>query len=225
MEYREEDYLHLSGIQHFAFCRRQWALIYIEEQWQENLRTTEGSLLHQRAHDSFLSEKRGSSFTSRGIRVSSRKLGLHGVCDIVEFVEDPEGITLSGRQGTFKPIPVEYKRGRPKEDPVDALQLCAQAMCLEEMLLCSLEYGYLYYGETKRRHKVEFTAELRQKVIEYSKEMHDLYDRRHTPKVKPRKSCRACSLYDLCIPKLCGRLSALRYIDEHTKEAQNEETS
>lgn len=225
MEYKEEDYLPLSGIQHFAFCRRQWALIHIEEQWQENLRTTEGKLLHQRAHDPFLQEKRGNSFTSRGVRISSRKLGLHGICDVVEFVEDLDGITISGRQGTFTPIPIEYKRGKPKEDYTDALQLCAQAMCLEEMLLCNLEYGYIYYGETRRRHKVNFTPELRQQVMGYSKEMHDLYQRRHTPKVKPRKNCRACSLYDLCMPKLCGNLSVLNYIEEHTKDSQNEETA
>lgn len=151
--YREEDYLQLSGIQHFAFCRRQWALAYIELQWSENVRTVEGRLLHEKAHDVTSAEKRGDLLISRGMPIYSRKMGVSGECDVVEFRRTEKGITLSGREGQFEVVPVEYKRGKPKDNDIDVLQLSAQAMCLEEMLCCCIPYGYLYYGETKHRKK------------------------------------------------------------------------
>jgi CRISPR-associated exonuclease Cas4 len=187
-EYTEDDYLALSGIQHFFFCRRQWALIHIEQQWHENILTVEGKILHERTHDPFFDEKRKDTIITRALSVCSRHLGIYGVCDVVEFHKNADGISLAGRQGTYKPIPVEYKRGKPKSDEVDMLQLCLQAMCLEEMLSCKIEEGYLYYGETRHREKVEFTDELRQKVCDMTKEMHMLYERRYTPKVKVNKS-------------------------------------
>ena len=137
---------------------------------------------------------------------------------MVEFCKSSDGISLAGRDGTYQPLPVEYKRGKPKENDIDILQLCAQAMCLEEMLLCEIKEGYLYYGETHHRQKVELTQELRQKVSEMTKEMHALYERQHTPKVKASKSCKACSLFDICMPKLCGNLSVAHYIEENTEE-------
>ena len=132
--YKEEDYLQLSGIQHFAFCRRQWALAYIELQWDENVRTVEGKLLHEKAHDPTNAEKRGDLIISRGMPVYSRELGISGECDVVEFHRSQDGITLFGRDGLYEVIPIEYKRGKPKENDVDILQLMAQALCLEEML-------------------------------------------------------------------------------------------
>ena len=144
-EYKEEDYLMLSGIQHFAFCRRQWALIHVEQQWQENVRTVEGELLHKRAHDTYSSEKRNDVVISRGLPVHSREMGVSGVCDIVEFRRAEEGITLHGHRGTFQVYPVEYKRGKPKDTQIDILQLTAQAMCLEEMLSCTIAEGAVLY--------------------------------------------------------------------------------
>ena len=142
--YKEEDYLMLSGIQHFSFCRRQWALIHIEQQWDENLRTVEGNIFHKKAHDGYSSEKRRDVIISRGMPVFSPALGISGVCDIVEFYrDDKKGISLHGREGRYLVYPVEYKKGQPKEDEADVLQLAAQAMCLEEMLECEIEKGYL----------------------------------------------------------------------------------
>ena len=115
MEYREEDFLSLSGLQHFSFCRRQWALIHIEQQWQENLRTVEGALLHQKAHGPFVTEKRGDLLISRGMPVFSRSLGVNGVCDVVELRAAPDGVPIAGRGGRYLPMAVEYKRGSPKE--------------------------------------------------------------------------------------------------------------
>jgi len=218
MSYEEEDFLPLSGIQHFAFCRRQWALIHIERQWAENQRTAEGRLLHDRAHDPSASEKRGDVITARGMAVRSAALGASGECDVVEFHRDDGGIPIFGREGKYRVCPVEYKRGRPKQDDVDILQLAAQAMCLEEMLCCRIDVGYLYYGEPRRRTEVEFADELRAKVAAMFDEMHRLYERGHTPKVRRTKSCNACSLKDLCLPVLCGNKSARAYIESHMAE-------
>lgn len=212
-EYKEEDYLSLSGIQHFVFCRRQWALIHIEQQWQENVRTMEGQFLHEKTHDSTAaSEKRGDLIISRGMPVYSKILGVNGACDVVEFHKVEDGIAIFGKEGLYSPVPVEYKRGSSKENDSDRLQLCTQAICLEEMLLCRIESGFLFYGETKRREEVQFDEALRNKVTEMFEEMHQMYNRRYTPKVKTSKSCKACSLADICLPKLCKNVSVKSYI-------------
>lgn len=201
MEYNEEDYLSIAGFQHFAFCRRQWALAYIEMQWDENLRTTEGHILHENAHDSF--------FT----------LGVNGVCDVVEFYASPKGVPIFGQPGKWLPVPVEYKRGAPKENDADSLQLCCQAMCLEEMLLCErIPKAYLYYGETARRTVISLDEPLREKVKALLKEMHELYRRKYTPRVKPTKACNACSLKNLCLPRLYRVGSAAEYIRKRLEE-------
>ena len=208
----EEDWLLLSGLQHFAFCRRQWALIHIENQWAENFRTVDGHLMHERVHDQEFRESRGDRLTVRGLAIHSAQLGISGQCDAVELQRDPDGISLRDREGLWQPYPVEYKRGKPKEDNADELQLCAQAMCLEEMLCCTVPEGALYYGEPRRRTVVLFTPELRQQVRDSLTEMHQLYQRRYTPKVKPSKACNACSLKDLCLPKLMSRKKVADYL-------------
>ena len=213
MAYNEEDWLQLSGLQHFAFCRRQWALIHIESQWAENYRTVDGDLMHQRVHDQSLRESRGDLLIVRGLAIHSARLGASGQCDAVEFRRDPEGIPLQGREGLWLPYPVEYKRGRPKEHDADELQLCAQAMCLEEMLCCSVPAGALYYSEPRRRTAVGFTPELRKQVENSLSEMHQLFQRRYTPKVKASKACNACSLKELCLPKLMNREKVSTYLD------------
>lgn len=210
--YTQEDYLQLSGLQHFAFCRRQWALIHIENQWAENLRTVEGNLLHTRAHDETQRELRGDVLTLRGLTVFSPTLGLSGKCDVVEFHTDPSGVPLRGEEGLWRPYPVEYKRGAPKAGEEDALQLCAQAMCLEEMFCCSIPEGSLYYGETRRRTRVTLDDALRQQVRDLSEEMHQLYRRGHTPRVQPTKACNACSLKELCLPALLRKKPVANYL-------------
>ena len=216
--YSDPDLLPLSGLQHFAFCRRQWALIHIENQWQENLRTAEGHLLHRRAHDEAARERRGNTLILRGLPIVSHTLGLSGQCDVVEFHLTPEGVPLRGEEGRWLPFPVEYKRGRPKEHRADELQLCAQAMCLEEMLCCAVPAGALFYGEPRRRTAVEFSPELRQMVRDFSEEMHQYARRGHTPKAKPAKSCNACSLKDLCLPQLTRRGSVSAYFKQAMEE-------
>lgn len=204
MEYDEEKFLMLSGIQHFAFCRRQWALIHIEQQWDENFRTIDGDIFHEQAHNNSQSESRNGILTRRGISVFSRKLGINGICDVVEFhpSKKGQGVNIFSKQGLFTPVPIEYKRGEPKTYNADELQLCAQAMCLEEMLLHPIEKGFLYYGETRRRSEVVFSVELRDFVYSSTNEMHHLYDKGYTPKVKISKKCNSCSLKNLCLPKL-----------------------
>ena len=216
--YNEEEFLQLSGIQHFAFCRRQWALAYIELQWQENVRTVEGKLLHENAHDTAIKEKRGDLIVVRAMPVHSREIGISGECDVVEFHRSENGIPISGREGKYTVIPVEYKRGKPKSSDIDALQVAAQALCLEEMLCCSIPYGYIYYGEIRHREKIEFTEELRCKVKDMFAEMHKYYGQRYTPKVKWSKSCNACSLKDICLPVLNKDVSVKKYIDGRMKE-------
>lgn len=210
--YAEEDHLQLSGLQHFVFCRRQWALIHIEKQWAENLRTVEGSLFHTRAHDEKQRELRGDTLILRGLTVFSPSLGLSGQCDVVEFHADPNGVPLLGEKGLWLPYPVEYKRGAPKAHQADELQLCAQAMCLEEMLCCSIPEGSLFYGETRRRTRVALSEPLRQQVRACVDEMHQLYARGYTPRTKPTKACNACSLKELCLPGMLRKGTVANYL-------------
>ncbi len=202
----------LSGLQHFAFCRRQWALIHIEQQWAENLRTVDGQIFHGTAHDAGKFERRGDLLITRGLRIKSDALGVTGICDVVEFHQDPDGISLPSYEGLWKPYPVEYKKGLPKENAADELQLCGQAMCLEEMLLCHIPCGSLFYGENRRRTSVEFTEDLRVQVTELLLEMHDLWKKGYTPKVHFQKGCNACSLKEICVPKLSKAESVGDYI-------------
>lgn len=214
----EEDYLQISGIQHFSFCRRQWALIHVEHLWKDNLRTVEGSLLHERTHDEGVSKKRVDLLTVRGMHVSSKQLGVSGVCDTVEFHRCTDGVHLFGREGKWKPYPVEYKRGMPKTQDADRLQICCQVMCLEEMLATSIQEGALFYGEPRRREEVIFTQSLRDMVRHEVEEMHKYAMRGYTPKVKVGPFCRACSLNELCLPKLCKRISVTAYVEGKLQE-------
>lgn len=220
MNIPEEDWLQLSGLQHFAFCHRQWALIHIENQWAENFRTVDGSIMHENAHDQNFRESRGDILIVRGLAIHSAELGVSGQCDVVEFHREPDGISLRNQEGLWKPYPVEYKRGKPKDGQADELQLCGQAMCLEEMLCCTVPEGSLYYGESRRRLRVQFTQELRSLVRNDLAEMHDLYKKQYTPKVKPTKSCNACSLKDLCLPKLTRVKKVSDYLSGAMEEQQ-----
>lgn len=222
-EYPPDSWLPLSGIQHFLFCRRQWALIHVEQQWRENALTAEGRIMHKRADDPFFTEKREGIIISRAVPVSSPILGLSGICDVVEFRQVEEssgGVQLPYREGRYQPFPVEYKRGREKQTPCDEAQLCAQAMCLEEMLTCSISIGFLYYGQTRRRVNVDINEELRGIVSKAAKEMHAYAQRGYTPRVKPFKGCRSCSMADVCLPMLHDKNpSASVYIRQQVEKA------
>ena len=209
----DEEFLMISGIQHFVFCRRQWALIHIEQQWNDNLKTVEGEIVHEKCHNEKLVEKRKDLLICRGMRVFSRKLNVSGQCDVVEFKQCASGAILFGRKGLWQPYPIEYKLGKPKKDISDILQLCTQAICLEEMLCCTISEGYLFYDEIHRREKVEITNDLRQKVVEMFAEMNDYFNRGHTPKAKYNKKCRNCSLKDLCLPKISKVRSVNTYYE------------
>ena len=196
-EYSPEDLLPLSGIQHFLFCRRQWALIHVERQWQENALTSEGKILHNRVDDPFFTEKRKGMIIARSVPVASTTLGLFGICDVVEFTHSPHGVSLPGYAGIYLPAPVEYKRGKPKADESDAAQLCAQAINLTDA----------------RRDLVRKAAH----------EMHAYVQRGYTPKVKPFKGCKACSLADLCLPTLQSKvIPATTYIQQQIEQHQSE---
>ena len=216
--YNEEDYLQISGIQHFKFCRRQWALIHIESQWAENFRTADGEVFHSNAHNAGKREVRGDTIITRDMRVFSPTLGISGACDVVELRRADQGVSFQNLEGKFSIYPVEYKRGGPREDKCNALQLCAQAMCLEEMLGCDICKGALFFGETKHRKEIEFTEDLRQEVREITEEMHEYFRREYTPKVKPKKACNACSLKEICVPKLLKQKPVDLYIKEMLEE-------
>jgi CRISPR-associated exonuclease Cas4 len=182
----DDDALPISGLQHLAFCPRQWALIHLEQMWVENVRTAEGRLLHERA-DLPGESRRASVRTVRGMWLRSERLHLTGRADIVEFRPAP--------------YPVEYKRGKSKPNDCDTVQLCAQALCLEEMLQSKIERGAIFYGDPRRRLEVDFTPELRARTEELAATMHRLYRSGVTPAATPGPYCRNCSLVDVCLPE------------------------
>ncbi|GKU82023.1 CRISPR-associated protein Cas4 [Niallia sp. NCCP-28] len=214
MAYEEEEqFLMLSGIQHFLFCRRQWALIHIEQQWAENVRTIEGQQLHSKADQPFIREKRGDKIVVRAMPVKSNDLKITGICDIVEFIQSDNGIELAGVAGKYLAYPVEYKRGKPKNDESDIMQLTAQALCLEEMLLCEVNKGFIFYNEIKHRVEVLITPEHKRKVKSVVTEMYSYYQRCYTPKVKTGVFCKNCSLQDVCMPNIMNKRSVRSYIE------------
>jgi len=215
---QSDDYFMLSGIQHYAFCPRQWALIHIEQQWKENVLTTEGNDVHRLVDDPEFDETRGDKRTVRSMPLVSDQLGIRGIADMVEFSRQAfpseETVVLDGREGNWLVRPVEYKRGKPKPDDRDALQLCAQAICLEEMMGVSIQEGDLFYHEIRRREQVVFTAALRARVAAIVAEMREMYAASRTPKANYKSHCRQCSLVTLCKPKWTGKgaKSAAAYV-------------
>lgn len=216
----DEDYLPMSGIQHFAFCRRQWALIHIENQWVENVLTAEGRVEHKKAHDENSVEKRRDLIITHGMRVSSSRLKLSGACDVVEFHKDEAGVPLHGYEGKWTPLPVEYKHGVSKASDVDRIQLCAEAMALEDMLVCDVRKGALFYETTKNREYVEISDDLRAETTRMAKEMWKYFTGGYTPNVKPKSGCKKCSLYDICMPKLVENMSVKDYIAAQLKDKE-----
>lgn len=210
----------VSGLKHFVFCRRRWALVHIEQLWSENALTLDGHYMHERVHDASFTESRGSVLLSRGMPVRSASLNVTGVCDMVELHKDPQGVPIQGREGTWRLYPVEYKRGKPDERGADEMQLCAQAMCLEEMFVTEIPEGAVFYGETHRRLPVVFTEELRQKVRASLEEMHQLFERGHTPRAKMTRACKNCSLVELCQPGLSKQVSASEYVRRMLEEEE-----
>ncbi len=188
----ENDLLPVSALQHLMFCERQCALIHVEQVWIENRFTAEGRVLHERAHETD-AEQRGSVRIARALRIRSFALGLIGQADVVEFRRRDDG--------SEQPFPVEYKRGRPKPNECDEIQLCAQGLCLEEMLDCSVSEGAIFYGKPRRRHPVNFNTALREMTRRTSVRLHELVAQGVTPPAVYEKKCNTCSLFEVCQPR------------------------
>ncbi len=201
MNHDQENLIQLSSLQHYIFCQRQCALIYIEQVWSENVFTAEGRLMHERAHEGGI-EVRGDIRIDRSLAIRSLRLGLSGMADVVEFHRKPDG--------SWRPFPVEYKRGKPKADDCDTVQLCAQAICLEEMLNVQIPSGALFYGKTRRRLDVVFDDQLRRKTEEAAFSVHQLIESGRTPEPVFSKKCESCSLLGQCLPKTMGRRRSVK---------------
>lgn len=206
---QDEKLIPLSALQHFAFCPRQCALIHNEQVWAENWLTAQGQVLHQRVDRGEPETRKGIRY-ERGVLVSAESLRITGKLDLVE-------IELS--TGDMKPV--EYKRGKPKRDSWDRIQLCAQGLCLEEMRDRPVRSGALWYWQTRHRDEVEFTAELKEETLAAIRGVRDLLVSGQTPKAAYEKKCDACSLYDLCNPKLVGSDRSARYVEDLFKEVDD----
>jgi len=207
MKYTEEELLPVSALQHLEFCPRQCALIHIERLWDENRLTAQGRILHERTHSTH-GEVRNGVRVARSLRLHSFSLGLVGQADVVEFHrlpdDDLDGVSLDGISGRWRVFPVEYKRGAPKRNYCDIVQLCAQAICLEEMLGAEIEKGALFYGKRRRRQEIMFTDDIRNRTIEAAGRLHRLIAKGITPKARYENKCRSCSLLHYCMPKVTG---------------------
>ena len=213
--YTEEELLPLSGLQHLAFCERRWALIHLEQQWEENLFTAEGKLLHEKAHSAEI-ESRPDVLVRRTLPLRSFRLGISGQADIVEFLpcEAAEpGVSVPRREGLWKPYPVEYKRTRDQHgSEAYRIQLCAQALCLEEMLQVPVPAGAVFDGKAKRREVVIFDGPLRQEVELFAARNHQILQSQKTPLAVYAKKCEGCSMKPICLPKAVESPSACRYL-------------
>jgi CRISPR-associated exonuclease Cas4 len=220
--YQESDYLALSALQHWVFCRRQCALIHLEQAWSESALTAQGRLMHDRAHRE-ITEMEDGRLIARAMRIASVKLGLAGVADVIEFLPDPHGIPLKNYSGRWRPYPVEYKLGKQKSHRADEVQVCAQAICLEEMLGCRIDIGALYYGRPRRRFEIHFDDAIRKLVEETAQHVHDLLNASTLPEPEPGSKCRSCSMQAQCLPKLPR--GANRYIRRVMREVFDESPS
>jgi CRISPR-associated exonuclease Cas4 len=209
----EDDLLPLSGLQHLVYCERQFALIHLEGVWIENRYTAEGGVLHART-DERETEARGGLRIARGLPLRSLRLGLSGRADTVELhrATGGDGVRMPGIDGAWRLYPVEYKRGKPKERPCDPVQLCAQALCLEEMLGAEIPEGALFYGKTRKRMAVPFTAELRDLTSRSAERLHEILSEGVTPPPVNDARCERCSLARACLPSAPAH-SALRYLE------------
>jgi CRISPR-associated exonuclease Cas4 len=216
--FAEEELLPISALQHVVFCERQFALIHLERAWAENVLTVDGRRLHQRVEEGG-SESRTDVRLARGVSLRSLRVGLVGKADVVEFVrDDAQGAKIPGLGGRWRPQPVEYKRGGPKEHRADEVQVCAQGLCLEEMLGVAVPLGSLFYGRTRRRLEVHLDEALRQLVKETASRARAILAGGATPAVARAPKCDACSLLEVCRPEILRR-SARGYLDRALADA------
>lgn len=216
MAYSDEDYIAISGLQHLAFCKRQWGLIHLEQEWTENFLTAEGRIMHERVDSGYQEFRRGVKQYS-GLHIKNSELGLYGRMDVLE-VEKTEGPTIEipwiGLSGNWNLRPVEFKHGKPKENDVDAVQLCAQAFCLEEMTGLHIDEGSIYYCEIRRRAEVEFTKNLRLATKNLILEAHRLLADGKLPAIEKNHHCKSCSLFEFCMPRINSKSKLQCYHQE-----------
>ena len=208
----------LSGIQHYRFCPRQWALIHLEQRWDDNRLTVEGQLQHKRVDDPFYRQKCGNNISLRSVNLASYELGLYGISDVIELIssrDELNSIQHPKYPGRWLPVPIEYKHGKPKQNKIDEVQLAAQIMCLEEMYSIHLDYGALFYWETRHRIDIEISPELRQIVRRSAKEMHVLFQMRRIPKASVGKHCQLCSLQNICLPEIEKCTTVKTYLNKY----------
>lgn len=209
MLYDDDNLLMISALQHLLYCERQCALIHIEQLWNENTFTVRGQAMHEKAHDAGIDYREGIRI-EHGISLRSRKLGLVGKSDVVEFHKN---------SNSEIPFPIEYKLGKPKKNRCDEVQLCAQAICLEEMLDVIIPAGALFYGKTRRRQDVSFDAELRVITENTAMHLHQLIESGITPPpIYEKWKCDNCSLEELCMPKSSKKLSVTAYLEKIINE-------
>ena len=221
MLYDDDQMLMLSGIQHYMYCPRQWALIHIEQQWNDNRLTAEGQILHRNVDNPAYRQKNGDTITLRSVHIASHVLGLYGISDAIELMPSDtaiNAITHPRYSGYWKPYPVEYKRGRHKPDERDEVQLCAQVICLEEMYNIHIPEGALFYNEMKHREVVEISESLRQITAKLSDAMHRTFETGIAPKAEERHGCRNCSLIDICAPELTKKTTVSYYLKKMLDE-------
>lgn len=207
--YDQDLLLPISALQHVVFCERQCGLIHVEQVWDENVFTAQGRIMHERVHERDR-ESRGDVRIERGVPLRSLKLGLIGKADVVEFHR--------ANEGKWKPFPVEYKRGKPKADDCDKVQLCAQAVCLEEMLDLEVSNGALFYGRTRHRLDVVLNNSLREKTQNAAKKAQEIIRKGATPKANYTRKCKSCSLQIHCMPKLPQKWSVKTYLARMVEE-------
>ena len=213
-----EESIQISGIQHYMYCRRSWALLYIENMWKDNYLTLDGDAVHEKVHDTNVKESRKDVFYERGVYISSEKYNLSGQCDLIEYHKNKNGILLKGKDDLWVIVPTEYKHGNGDSIDYDKYQLIAQMICLEEMFLTKIEYGYLYYKKSNKRIKIENTEEIKKELKKIISEMQDLMKRKYTPKIRKNKKCKNCSLLEICNPQV----SNLKNIKSYMKEVIDE---
>jgi len=202
--YTEEDFIMISALQHYVYCPRQCGLIHVDDVWRENLFTTKGNILHEKV-DTDTYETRGVKRTVKGLRIHSFRLGITGRCDVVEFRD------VSGNEEV---MPVEFKSGEPKDDISDKVQLCAQVLCLEEMLNLSISTGAFFYGKIRRRDVVEMDSTLRAQTENMIVSVREIVSKKIIPAAEYSSKCRNCSLYDACQPKAMNKRKLNNYIKE-----------
>ena len=190
----------LSGVKQIAYCKRRFCLMNVDGEWGSNFKIAEGDILHKRVNDPYFNEKRGSIHISRSVPVYSEQYCLYGIADIVEFIQDDNGVCIAGKKGLWKINPVEYKNGKPEKSDADNYQLCAQALCLEEMFGCNIASGDVYYGKLKRRKTIQFDETIRSRTAGYIALMAQLLEQSKLPPVPEGQNCNLCSLKDVCLP-------------------------